>query len=69
MAIFFKGKDGVDMIARTSEDTAGVIQQRELCTFNGYGDVRTCVDWDRGSKRTDMKDGKGQWSQVAAPQQ
>jgi hypothetical protein len=65
MAIFFTGKDGKDSMVRTAEDSNGKLIARELCEFNQFGDVRTCVDWDRGTTHQDMKDANGNWSKIA----
>jgi hypothetical protein len=65
MAIFYKNKDGVDSMLRTAEDVDGNIFKREICEFNKFSDVRTCVDWERGTVQKDMRDAKGNWSSVS----
>jgi hypothetical protein len=65
MAVFFKGNDGKEMMAKETEDVNGKPLAHELCEFNDYMDVRTCVDWEGGSVHRDMKDGSGEWHKVA----
>jgi hypothetical protein len=36
-----------------------------MCEFNQFGDVRSCIDWDRGTTNRDMKDANGNWSKIA----
>lgn len=60
MAIFFK-LNGHDMMVRRSEDDTGKMVSRDLCDFNDFGDVRTCVDWDSGTKIREMKNSRGEW--------
>jgi hypothetical protein len=50
---------------RVSEDINGKIIDRQICTFNSFKDVRTCVDWDTGAGHRDMKDDNGNWQKVA----
>jgi hypothetical protein len=64
MAVFFKGKDGVDMMVRLSEDLDGKTTGRSLCEFNQFGDVRTCTDWDTGVSLREMKNSHGDWIAV-----
>lgn len=64
-AVFVDGKDGKTLMVRTEENLAGKIITREFCELNSFGDVRTCVDWDTGAIRRDMKDKSGLWSQVS----
>jgi hypothetical protein len=49
-AIFFKGKDGAEMMVKATEDMNGRALRHEMCSFNDFEDVRTCVDWDTGAK-------------------
>ena len=65
MAIFFTSKDGKENMVRTMEDSNGKVISREMCEFNPFGDVRICIDWDRGTTHRDMKDANGIWSKVA----
>ena len=64
-AIFFKGKDGKDVIVKVTEDINGKHLSHEICSFNDFKDVRTCVDWDDGSTHRDMQDANGDWQKVA----
>jgi len=63
-ALFFKAKDGTDMIMKVIEDMDGKMLKRELCSFNNYHDVRTCIDWDKGETHRDMKNKSGDWYRV-----
>ncbi len=63
-AIFYKTKDGVDVMVRTAEGLNGKIIKRDVCTFNDYGDIRTCLDWDAGKKTREMKASSGAWTEV-----
>jgi hypothetical protein len=64
-AILFRTKDGTDSMLRTAEDLTGKIIERELCSFNRHGDVRTCFDWDKNTSHRDMKNAKGDWYKVS----
>jgi len=64
-AIFFTGKDGKESMVRTAEDSSGKLIARDVCEFNQFGDVRVCVDFDRGTTHRDMKDANGNWSKIA----
>ncbi len=64
-AIFFKGEDGKDIMVMVTEDMNGKHLQHEICSFNDFYDVRTCVDWEDHSTRRDMKNAKGDWEKVA----
>jgi hypothetical protein len=47
-----------------TEDMNGKALRREVCSFNKFGAVRTCVDWDTGERHRDMKDKTGNWHDV-----
>jgi hypothetical protein len=60
-AIFYKTKNGTDAMVRTAEDSDGKIFSRDLCSFNEFGDVRTCLNWDGGKLTKEMKGTDGKW--------
>jgi ATP-dependent protease ClpP protease subunit len=60
-AVFLKDRDGNTMMVRSAEDPAGNKVRRDACTFNSFGDVRTCVDWDSQVVTREMKDANGHW--------
>ena len=60
-AIYYKLSDGKDYMLRTTEDINGNLQKREICSFNEFGDVRTCFNWDTAITSTDMKNIQGEW--------
>jgi hypothetical protein len=62
--VFFKDDKGHSMMARSAENIDGTIVSREVCSFNDFGDVRKCVDWDKATIHTDMKDSAGNWHLV-----
>lgn len=64
-ALFFKAKDGKDMMVKVTEDMTGKDIEHEVCSFNDFRDVRNCVDWESGSTHRDMKDNKGNWQKIA----
>jgi hypothetical protein len=64
-AVFYNRKDGKQVMVRTIRDLNGKPLVHETCTFNDRKDVRTCVDWDKGSTRRDTRDSKGGWSRIA----
>jgi hypothetical protein len=64
-AILFKNNDGTDTMIKETEDLKGKIVEREICNFNKPGDVRTCLNWDKGTSHRDMKDPKGDWYKVS----
>jgi hypothetical protein len=63
-ALSFQAKDGTQMIMKVSEDMDGKVLRREICSFNSYSDVRSCVDWDTGASHRDMKNINGDWERV-----
>lgn len=65
VAVFYRDSKGTDMMIRVTENLNGKIIQREVCTFNSFGDIRVCFDWDKGSTHRDMKNNRGQWYGVA----
>jgi hypothetical protein len=62
--ILFK-LNGTDAILLSRQNIDGRIVEREICTFNSFGDMRSCVDWDTKATHRDMKDPRGEWSKVA----
>jgi hypothetical protein len=65
MGVFFRGKDDNDILLRAVENQSGTVVRREVCIFNKFKDVRTCMDWGTKAMRRDMKDQKGEWVKVA----
>ena len=53
-AIFFTGKDGKQVMIKATEDMNGKHLSHEICSFNEFMDVRTCVDWGDGSTHRDI---------------
>jgi hypothetical protein len=64
-AIFFTSNDGTAMLVKATEDMNGKHLFHEICSFNDFKDVRTCVDWESGSTHRDMQDSSGEWHKVA----
>ena len=60
----FTAPDGTAMIMKVTENIDGKTIRREVCSFNKFGDVRTCVNWDTGEQRRDVKDKDGNWYNV-----
>jgi hypothetical protein len=60
----FTAPDGTAMIMKVTENMDGKAIRREVCSFNKFGDVRTCVDWDTGKQHRDVKDKDGNWYDV-----
>lgn len=67
-ALSFKLKDGTSMIMKVTEDMNGKMLRREICSFNAYRDVRSCMNWDTGETHKDMKNTKGEWEQISRDQ-
>jgi hypothetical protein len=63
--VIFKGKDGTHTAVLTREDLNGKTTEREFCTFNSFGDVRSCLNWDTSETHRDMKNSQGQWIKVS----
>ena len=63
--VWFVGKDGKQILVRTSSDDRGNLQRREICFFNEFQDVRTCLDWDTQKTHRDMQNNKGEWYKVS----
>jgi len=57
----FKAADGTDMIMKVTEDMNGKLLKKEVCSFNKYGDIRDCLNWDTGEQHRDMKNKNGDW--------
>ena len=64
-ALSFKLKDGTDMILKVTEDMNGKMVRREICSFNSFGDVRSCTNWDNGETHKDMKNKNGEWELIS----
>lgn len=64
MAIFFKANDGATMMIRKAEDVSGRTLKRDICEFNEFGDIRTCIDFDTGETSKEMKNEKKEWVKV-----
>lgn len=65
IAIGVTGKDGKEYFVKTTLDADGNMIGREFCALNQFGDVRDCVDWDKGTKHRDMKDSNGNWTEIS----
>jgi hypothetical protein len=65
IAVHFNGKSGGRMIVKTTENIAGKVIRREVCKFNEFLDVRSCLNWDTGESQKDMKNSRGDWIKVA----
>jgi hypothetical protein len=57
--------DGVETVLLQRQNPEGKVIERELCTFNSFGDIRTCTDWETKATHRDMKDPSGEWTKVA----
>lgn len=42
----------------------GLVFLRDICTFDVYGTIRWCKNFDTGAEREDMKDPNGSWHTV-----
>jgi hypothetical protein len=56
--------DGTDTAILSRQNPQGKIVEREICTFNDFGDIRTCTDFDSKFTHRDMKDSRGIWLKV-----
>lgn len=65
IALSYTGNDGKEGVLKTQEDMEGKIIAREICTFDDFKDVRSCVNWDTGDKHSDMKNTEGNWIKIA----
>lgn len=63
-AVFFRNSSGDRVMLRAAEDLSGNVFSREVCKFNSFGDVRTCVGFEGGADHKDMKDAAGNWQRV-----
>jgi hypothetical protein len=61
----FVTKDGTKTILKVTEDMNGKMLRREICSFNSFGDIRSCTDWDNGEAHRDMKNKNGEWEKVS----
>lgn len=66
IAVFYKTKNGVNGMVRTAEDLNGKVFKRDICTFNNFDDIRTCLDFDSGKKTREMRASNGIWTEVEA---
>lgn len=51
--------NGLDTAVLARENVQGTIIERELCAFNDFGDIRTCMDFDSKLSHRDMKGQQG----------
>lgn len=56
---------GKDVLVRVAKDSSGELKSREVCVFNEFKDVRTCLNWDTGKKHRDMQNNNGKWYKVS----
>lgn len=61
IAIFYANKEKTDVMLRTAENAAGKIIRRDMCSFNAFDDIRTCLNWESGKVTKEMKNLKGEW--------
>jgi hypothetical protein len=64
-AVIYHADDGTEVMAKITRDLNENVILREICTFNTQGDIRLCLDWDKGTKHRDMKNASGDWIKVA----
>jgi len=57
--------NGKDVAVLSRQNVDGKIIQREICTYNDFDDVRSCVNWDTNETHRDMKNSQGVWAKVA----
>jgi len=62
--VLFK-MNGKDVAVLSRQNIDGKIIQREICTYNDFDDVRSCVNWDTNQTHRDMKDSRGVWAKIA----
>jgi hypothetical protein len=62
--VLFK-MNGKDVAVLSRQNIDGKIIQREICTYNDFDDVRSCVNWDTNQTHRDMKNSQGVWARVA----
>jgi hypothetical protein len=62
--VFFTANDGTTVMVRSVEDPTGQLIKRDICSFNEFGDVRVCTNFDTGAKSREMKNERGDWVQV-----
>jgi hypothetical protein len=62
--VFFKNSSGERIMLKATEDLSGKVIGRDICKFNGFRDVRTCMDFEGGPERKEMKNAAGVWYQV-----
>ncbi len=65
IGLSYTGSDGKEAFLKIVENMDGKILVREACMFNDFKDVRTCLNWDSGTRHRDMKDMKGDWIKIA----
>lgn len=64
IAVTFKNAQGKASFLKIVQNIDGKTIRREICELNEFNDVRSCVDWDKGTIRRDMKNVKGDWEEV-----
>jgi hypothetical protein len=64
-AVLLKDKDGNSVMVRLASDASGRMVSLNICTFNSFEDIRTCVDWDSKVTTRELKDSNGNWHSIA----
>jgi hypothetical protein len=64
MAVSYLLRDGRHGLAIMAQDANGGITRREVCVSNAGNDIRDCRDWDTGTSYRDVKNIRGEWSQL-----
>ncbi len=52
------------MMTRVAQNASGVIVKKDICSFNAFGDVRDCTDFDTSVSTKEMKDKNGTWVMI-----
>jgi hypothetical protein len=63
--VVYRDKKGTETAIKVVKDMKEALVSREICSFNGEGDIRICFDWDKLTTHRDMKDAKGDWYKIA----
>lgn len=64
-AVHFKNNKGKSALLKTTENLNGKAIKHEICEFNDFLDVRTCLNWDTAVSAQEMKNSSGQWIKVS----
>ena len=68
LAVWYKDAAGNAEMVRVTQNSDEKVMQKDICSFNGFGDIRTCVNFDTHVKTKEMYDANKSWTVIETSQ-